>query len=328
MKMTKTIFPIGVLLSLFASLVFAQAPAPAQKTTRLSVSTGGTGGVYYPLGGGMATIISKYVSYADATAEVTGGSVDNIKLIGTGKSDVGFSMADASWDAYNGLGKFKEGKVGVKTLMVLYPNSLQVVTIAGTGIEKMSDLKGKRISTGSPGSGTEIMAIRLLEAYGMDPDKDVTRERLSIAESVNAIKDKKIDALIWSGGVPTAALTDLAATPGVKMKLIDHGDGAVNMNKKYGPLYLKGTIPAKSYPGQDTDASNVDVWNILVASEKMKDSVAYDIVKALFDHKPELVAVHQEAQHLALKNQEGGSPIPFHPGALKYFTEQGVKIRQ
>lgn len=324
MKMTKSVLLIGFIFSLFSSLVLAQNP----KTARFSISTGGTGGVYYPLGGGMASIISKYVPYAEATAEVTGGSVDNIKLINTGKSDVGFSMADASWDAYNGLGKFKDSKVGVRTLMVLYPNSLQVVTIGGSGIEKMADLKGKRISTGSPGSGTEIMAIRLLEAYGFDPDKDVTRERLSIAESVNAIKDKKIDALIWSGGVPTGALTDLAATPGVKIKLVDHGDGAVNMNKKYGPLYLKGLIPAKSYPGQDNDSNNVDVWNILIANEKMSDQVAYDIVKALFEHKPELVAVHQEAQHLSLKNQEGGSPIPFHPGAMKYFSEKGIKIRQ
>src|SRR6478672_3059602 len=219
--------------------------AVAQNITRISISTGGTGGVYYPLGGGMANVLSKNVPGLQATAEVTGGSVDNLKLLGTGKSEVGFTMADSGYDAIKGQDKFKDGKVNARTLMVLYPNRLHVVTIEGTGITKLADLKGKRVSTGSPGSGTEVMAFRLLEAVGIDKDKDIKKERLSVAESVNALKDRKIDALIWSGGVPAAALTDLAATPGVKIKLIDHGDAAEAMNKKYGPLYVKGTIPAR-----------------------------------------------------------------------------------
>ena len=310
-----------------AAAIALSLPAYAQQQSRISITTGGTGGVYYPMGGGMANILSKYVPGLQATAEVTGGSVDNLKLINAGKSEVAFSMADAGWEAYEGLDKFKDNKVNVRTLMVLYPNKMHVVTIEGTGISKLSDLKGKRVSTGSAGSGTEIMAMRVLEAVGIDGKKDIKQERLGAAESVNAIKDRKIDAFFWVGGVPTAAVTDLAATPGIKLKLIDHDEAVDAMNKKYGPLYVKSVIPAGSYAGQDKANSEVDVWNILVTNDKMSDQMAYNIVKTLFEKKAEIVAVHKEAQNIELKSQPLGSPIPFHPGAKKYLEEQGIKVK-
>jgi hypothetical protein len=235
-------------------------------------------------------------------------------------------MVDAGWEAYQGIDKFKDGKVNVRTLMVLYPNKMHVVTIDGTGISKLSDLKGKRVSTGSAGSGTEIMAMRVLEAAGIDGKKDIKQERLGVAESVNAIKDRKLDAFFWVGGLPTAAVTDLGATPGIKIKLIDHDEAVEAMNKKYGSLYVKGVIPAGTYPGQDKPNAEVDVWNILVASDKMSDQMAYSIVKTLFEKKPELVAVHGEAKNIELKSQPLSSPIPFHPGAKKYLEEQGIKV--
>jgi TRAP transporter TAXI family solute receptor len=274
----------------------------------------------------MANILSKYIPGMQVTAEVTGGSVDNLKLIGAGKSEVGFSMVDAAWDGYKGQDKFKDAAVPARTLMVLYPNRMQVVTVEGTGITKLSDLKGKHVSTGSPGSGVEVMTLRVLEAIGIDPKKDIKQERLGAAESVNAIKDRKIDAFFWVGGVPTAAITDLAATPGIKVKLIDHAEAIAAMNAKYGPLYVKGIIPAQSYSGQDKPVENIDVWNILVASEKMSNDMAYQIVKTLMEKKPELVAVHKEATNIDIKYQALGSPLPWHPGAKKYFEEQGVKF--
>ena len=301
-------------------------PALAQQAQRISITTGGTGGVYYPLGGGMANVLSKYVPGLQVTAEVTGGSVDNLKLIGSGKAEVGFTMVDAALDAAHGVDKFKGGKVATKTLMVLYPNRMQVVTVEGTGINSMADLKGKRVSTGSPGSGVEVVALRMLEAMGLDPKKDIKQERLGASESVNAIKDRKIDAFFWIGGVPTAALTDLAATPGVKMKLLDHAELADAMNKKYGPLYIKATIPPGSYAGQDKPVAIIDVWNILVATDKMSDKMAYDIVKTLFEKKAELVAVHKEAENIDLKNQTVQTPVPFHPGAAKYLAEHGINV--
>lgn len=311
-----------------AVAAFGLATAGAQeKKARISIGTGGTAGVYYPLGGGLAALLSKYVPGVDATAEVTAGSVANLQLIGGGKSDVGFTMADSAWDAYNGLDKFKDKKVALRTLAVFYPNRMQVVTLDGKGIEKMTDLKGKRMATGAPASGTEVMSMRLLEAYGLDPNKDVNRERLSLAESVNALKDGKVDALSWVGGVPTPGLTDLAATPGKKIKLLDHGDAADAMRKKYGPLYVKNKILANAYPGETRETTNVDVWNLLVVPESADENLIYQITKTMFEKKDELVKVHKDAAFLALDNQlTGGSPIPFHPGALRYFKEKGLKV--
>src|SRR5512134_1523778 len=229
------------ILALAAALALALPVAvTAQQKTRLSIATGGTGGVYYPLGGAIATVLTKNLPNTEATAEVTSASVDNIKLVGAGKADIAFTLADTAWDGYNGAGKFGGQKHPVRSVAVIYPNSTQVVTLEGKGIEKMADLKGKRISTGAAGSGTELVATRLLEAYGIDLDKDVKREKLSVAESAGALKDGKIDAFIWSGGVPTAAITDLAATPGLKIKLLDHADAIQALVKKYGPLYVKG----------------------------------------------------------------------------------------
>ncbi len=301
--------------------------AQAQNTSIISIATGGTGGVYYPMGGGIAAVLSKYVPGMQATAEVTGGSVDNLKLIGTGKPYIGFTMADAALEAAHGEDKFKGAKVPVRTLAVLYPNRMHVVTVDGTGIARFSDLKGKHISTGSPGSATEVMAFRLLEAAGIDKDRDVKRERLSVAESVNAIKDRKIDAFFWVGGLPTAAVTDLANTPGTKIRMIDHADLVQKMNAKYGNLYVQDVIPKDTYKGMDADNKQATVMNILVANESMDEKTAYNIVKTIFEKRDELIAVHKEAANIKLENQKAAAtPVPFHPGALKYFAERGVKV--
>lgn len=311
-------------LCLFLASLFLSLGAHAQN---ISIATGGTSGVYYPMGGGIAAVLSKYVPGMQATAEVTGGSVDNLKLIGSGKPYVGFSMADAGQDAYRGEDKFKGNKIPLRTLMVLYPNRMHVVSIEGRGITKMADLKGKHVSTGSPGSATEVMAFRLIEAAGLDKDKDMKRERLSVAESVNAIKDGKIDAFFWVGGLPTAGVTDLANTPNTKLKMVDHAELVSAMNKKYGNLYVEDVITKDVYRGMDTDNKQATVMNILVAHENMDDKTAYNIVKTIFDKRDDLIAVHKEATNFKLANQKSSAtPIPFHPGAAKYFAEKGVKL--
>ncbi len=313
--------------ALAVSAALIAGAAFAQQGLNIAIATGGTGGVYYPLGGGMANVLSKHVPGMQASARVTGGSVDNLKLIGSQQSEVALVMVDAALDALKGEDKFKGNPVDVRTLMVLYPNRMHVVSMEGTGVEKMSDLKGKRVSTGSPGSATEVMAFRVIEAAGLDKDKDMRRERLGVAESVNALKDRKIDAFFWVGGLPTAAVTDLGATPNVKIKMIDHADTVDKMNKKYDNLYTTGVIPAKTYPGQDKDNPIAVVQNILVANAKMSDKVAYDIVKTFIEKRDELVAVHAEAESIKLENQSPkNSPIPWHPGAVKYFSEKGLKM--
>jgi hypothetical protein len=212
--------------------------------------------------------------------------------------------------------------------MIMYPNRMHVVSIEGTGVTKMSELKGKRVSTGSGGSATEVMAFRVIEAAGLDKDKDMRRERLGVAESVSALKDRKIDAFFWVGGLPTAAVTDLASTPGVKIKMIDHADLVPKMNQKYGNLYVADVIPKDMYRGMDADNKQSTVMNLLVANQNMDDKTAYDVVKAVFDHKQELINVHKEAENFKLENQKKeASPIPWHPGAVKYFAEKGIKIQ-
>jgi TRAP transporter TAXI family solute receptor len=307
-----------------AVLTLVALPAVAQN---ISIATGGTGGVYYPLGGGMAAVLSKFVPGMQATAEVTGGSVANLQLIGTGKPYVGMTMADAGQDALEGKDKFTGKPVPIRTLMVMYPNRMHVVTIEGSGINKVADLKGKRVSTGSGGSATEVMGFRVIEAAGLDKDKDMTRVRLGVAESVNAIKDRKIDAFFWVGGLPTAAVTDLANTPGTTIKMIDHAELVAAMNKKYGNLYVEDRIPKETYKGMAADNRQATVMNLLVAHRDMDDKTAYAIVKTVFEKRDDLIAVHKEAQNFLLENQkQSATPIPFHPGAVKYFTERGVKV--
>ncbi len=317
--------PATLTAGLLAAAILAGVGHAQQRA--ISIGTGGTGGVYFPLGGGIASILSKYVPGIQATAEVTGGSVDNLKLLHTGKSEIGFSMADAALDALKGQDKFKGAEVPVRALMVLYPNRMHVVTVDGTGITRMADLKGKRVSTGSPGSATEVMAFRVIEAAGLDRDKDMRRERLGVAESVNALKDRKIDAFFWVGGLPTAAVTDLGASPGVKIVMIDHDDTVAAMNAKYGNLYSADVIKAGVYPGQTTDNRIAVVWNILVANANMPDDLAYSVVKTIFERRPELVTVHREAESINMDSQRlENSPVPWHPGAAKYLRERGAKL--
>jgi len=237
------------LLFLFVIFIFSGAVEAQTKANRISIATGGTGGVYYPLGGGMANVISKYVPNTEATAEVTSASVDNCKLVHAGKADLALIMADTGYDAYKGLERFKPtGPQAIRTVAVVYPNYMHFVTVDGLGIKSISDLKGKRVSTGSPGSGTEVMALRVLESYGINPDKDIKKERLGVAESAGALKDRKVDAFGWVGGLPTAAVMDLAATPGVKIRVLNNSEHLDRMIQKYGPIYFKRDIPETLTP--------------------------------------------------------------------------------
>jgi len=289
----------------------------------MSIVTGGTGGVYYPLGGALGNLLSSALTGYQVTSEVTGGSLDNLKLVAAGQADVGFSMVDAAWDALNGQARFEGTRLPIRTLAVLYPNRMHAVTVEGSGIQDMRDLAGRRVSVGSPGSATELMALRVLDAYGLT--ELLTRERLSVAESVNAIKDRKIDAFFWAGGIPTAAITDLAATPGVRIRLLDHAEVVQKMNETYGPLYAGGRIARNAYPGMQADSHNATVWNIVFVADRMDEQLVYQIAKVIFERREALMAVHKEAEEISLANQTRRlSPIPFHPGAVRYLRERGM----
>jgi hypothetical protein len=294
--------------------------------TRLSIATGNTGGVYYPYGGGLAKVIGDSIPRVEATAEVTAASVDNLKLIQLGKVDIAFALADTLDDAVNGRGQFeKTGPVEAQTLAILYPNYTHLVTLEGKGIDRLADLKGKVVSTGSPGSGTEVIAFRVLRATGIDPDRDIRRQALTVNASVDALKDDKIDAFFWSGGLPTASVLDIASTVGVTAKLIPNDDVIPALQKMYGGgLYSRLVMPKGSYPGQNIDIGVVGVENALVVDARMDEQLAYDLTRTLFDKKAELQGIHPEARHLAPDRAIAGSPAAFHPGAIRYYQERGV----
>ena len=290
----------------------------------LSIATGGTGGVYYPYGGGIAKVLTERLPGVRATAEATAASVDNLKFLREGRADLAFTLADTLADATAGRGAFEGRPVPAATLAVLYANYTHLVTLAGSGIEGIQDLRGRTISTGSPGSGTEITARRLLEAAGLDPARDVRHQGLGVSESAGALKDGKIAAFFWSGGLPTAAVQDLAHTPGVSLRLLPTAHLLPALRRAHGDLYFELAIPAAAYAGLAAPVPVVGVSNLLVASRALPDDLAYDITRLLFEHRAELAAIHPEARKLSPAEGAGDSPAPFHPGAIRWYREQGL----
>jgi TRAP transporter TAXI family solute receptor len=312
-----------------AAIVTALALAPAhaqERKARIAIGTGNQGGVYFPLGRAIASVITRYVPGAVASAAETGGSIANVQMIEAGRAQMGFAMADSAWDAYHGLDRFDGHAVALRTLAVFYPNRMHVVTLEGTGVTRFADLKGRRVSTGAAGSGTELMALRLLEAEGLDPKRDVVRSQLGLAESVAALRRGAIDALFWVGGVPTPLLADLARG-GRRMRLIDHGEAVERLRARFGPIYVASHFSANAYPDQRVESSNVDVWNLLVVPATADETLVYEMTRALFEHRDELAEAYRDAALLELANQSANaSPIPYHPGALRYLRERGVRF--
>src|SRR5688500_12533942 len=240
-----------VCLLLAASAVASCGTASNDTTTarrRLSIATGGTGGVFYPYGGGIAKVISENIDNVEATAEVTAASVDNLKFLKQGTSDIAFTMADTAQDAAQGKDAFAEfGAVQARTLAMLYSSYVHLVTHSGSGIARVADLKGRTVSIGSPGSGTAILAARILEAAGLDVARDLRTQSLGVAQSVDALKDGKIDAFFWNGGLPTAAVLDLVNSPGITAKFISTEDMLPRLQQRHGALYYRAIIPKATY---------------------------------------------------------------------------------
>ena len=285
----------------------------------ISIATGGTGGVYYPYGGGLAKVLNESLPNIRATAEVTAASVDNLKLIRDGKADIAFTLADTLADAVAGRGAFAGAPAPASSIAVLYSNYTHLVTLRSSGIARVVDLKGKVVSTGSPGSGTEVIAFRILGAVGLDHDRDVRRQGLGATESADALKDGKIDAFFWSGGLPTAAVQDLSHTSGISIRLVPSADLAPALRQQHGDLYFRLEIPATAYPGLSSPVPVVGVANVLVVNRAMDEQLAYDVTRILFEKQVELAAIHPEARNLSLQTATKGSPAEFHPGALRFY---------
>jgi hypothetical protein len=294
-------------------------------TRRLSIATGGTGGVFYPYGGGIAKVITEHVPDVEATAEVTAASVDNLKFLKQGTSDLAFTMADTAQDAVEGRDAFADfGAVPARTLAVLYSSYVHLVTREDTGITDVSDLRGRVVSIGAAGSGTTVLALRILEAAGLDPERDIRSQSLGAAQSVDALKDGKIDAFFWNGGLPTAAVLDLVNTPGMRARFISTVGVLPRLQEAYGAtLYYEAIIPRDTYD-MASDVPVVAVANLLVVSDAMPEQLAYDITRVLFEQQPALASIHPQARELSLDTALNGSPIPFHPGAIRLYRERNV----
>ena len=325
--LVKCLVVIGIVGGIIGALLTSSSLAWAQKPVSLSIAAGGKGGIYYPLGTGMAQLLSRYIPGTEATAEVTGASGDNCRWVGQGRANLAFTVADTAWEAFQGKGRGFKEKVSLRTIAVVYPVFMHLVTMESKGIGHVTDLKGRRVSTGAPKGWTETTSMRILEAFQLNPGRDVKREQWGPVESASALRENKVDAYFWGGGLPTSSLTDFALTPGLRIKLIAHGDAVPVLREKYGPVYVRGTIPARTYLTQEVDVQVPVAWNLLVCHETMKEDLVYQIVKIIIEHQPELVTVQREARFLTLEAQAvGGSPIPYHPGALRYFTEKGLKM--
>jgi TRAP transporter TAXI family solute receptor len=283
--------------------------------------------VYYPYGGGLAKVLNENLPTVRATAEVTAASVDNLKLIRDGKADIAFVLADTLADAVQGKGAFEGSAVPAAALAVLYSNYTHVATLAQSGMTTVADLRGKTVSTGSPGSGTEVIALRVLRAAGLNPDADITRQGLGASESAGALKDRKIDAFFWSGGLPTAAVQELAHSQGISLRLLPCADLLPLLRREYGPLYFPLEIPAGAYRGIVAPVPVIGVANVLVVNRSMPDQLAYDITRVMFEKQADLAAIHPEARNLSLDTATKGSPAPFHPGAIRYFNDKGQQVR-
>ena len=280
--------------------------------------------MFYPYGGGIAKIISENIDNVEATAEVTAASVDNLKFLQQGTSDIAFTMADTAQDAAQAKDAFASfGAVPARTLAVLYASYVHLVTTADSAITRVADLRGRTVSTGAAGSGTAVLAERILAAAGLSLQRDVRAQSLGAAQSVDALKDGKIEAFFWNGGLPTGAVLDLVNSPGISARFVATEDMLPRLQQQHGALYYRAVIPKATY-NTNADVPVVAVANLLVVGEAMPEPLAHDITRLLFDKQRELAAIHPQATDLSLPTAVTGSPIPFHPGAIRYYREQGV----
>jgi len=295
--------------------------APGAGGGQLSIATGGTGGVYYPLGGGFATVIRENVEGYDATVSETNASVDNMLLIGDGGADLALVLGDTAADAVNGTADFEGDAITACALGRLYDNFTQIVTNTDSGITTVEEMEGMSVSLGSPGSGTEIIALRILEAAGLDPDTDISRQQLSVAETVDGLRDGTIDAGFWSGGLPTGALVDYATTG--DMVLVPHGEHAAAMQESYGEYYTEADIPADTYDGQSEAVSVVVVPNVLVANpDNMSEDLQQQITAAIYDNVEQLTQVQAAAADLDPSTAGEIGFMDVCPGSQAYFDDQ------
>ncbi len=292
----------------------------AQAGGPLTFATGGTGGVYYPYGGGIANLLSSELEGTTVTVQETNASVDNMQLLASGQAQLAFGLGDVVSDAANGQNTFTE-PLPVCSLGNIYNNFTHVFTTAGTGITSIEDLRGKRVSPGAVGSASEVTADRIMQAAGLDPQADIERAQLGVAETVAAIQDGTVDAGFWSGGLPTGAIVELANN--ADLVLIPTAEYVDEMAEQYGDYYFAEDIPANTYEGQTEASPQVVSPNILVVRNDMDEQLQQDITRTIFENKEQLLTVHPAAEELDPATAGEVAFIETCPGAQAYFDSVG-----
>ncbi len=321
MKISST--KIGLIGVLLLCSVFIIAGSAAARTQFISIGTGGTGGIYYPYGGGVAEIWTKHVKDVRAVAEVTGASVENVKLAHKGETVIGEVMGDVAVAGLKGLSKFKGKKHDILSMAIMYPNLLQVVTLKKSGITNIEQIKGRNISSGSPGSGTNFMAETVFKALGIPLDS-YNDSRLSFTESANALRDGTIDVGVWSVGPGTSSILDLATTHDIHIISFTSAQQKkiLAANIEYSAVDLSGGV----YRGVDKPVPTIGVWNVMICQRWLETDLVYNLVKALYEHQDYLIKIHPSAAYTTPENAVKYSPIPLHNGTLKYLKEKGISV--
>jgi TRAP transporter TAXI family solute receptor len=309
------------LRALLVGVVAFAAPL-ASAETFINVLTGGTSGVYYPLGVALANVIGKSMPNVKTSVQATKASVENLNLLEAGRGEIAFTLGDSLSDAWKGNAEagFKQPLKKLRGIAAIYPNYIQIVARADSGIKTLADLKGKKISVGAPKSGTELNARAVLHAAGIEYKDFAKVEYLPFGESVELMKNRQIDVTLQSAGLGVSSLRDLAASVPIVVVPIPE-----DIVKKIGDAAYIGTvIPANTYNGQGSDVHTAAVQNFLVTHQGVSDEIVYGMTKALWTNLDQLVAAHAAAKAIDIHKAVQGMPVPLHPGAEKYYREAGI----
>ncbi len=309
-------------LALIGLLVMASAGFSA---TFITIGSGGVGGTYYPLGGAMAEVLSNAGIDVKATSRSTSASRENNRLVAADRAQIGMSMGSALYQAINGIEAFEpDGKLPLQILMNMYPAPQHLVTVKGSGITKLEDIKGKKVSVGAPGGGDQILTMLILKAAGIDSEKDFTKQQLTQPEGVMALKDGNVDAVFWNFAAPGSAVLEVAAQRDVV--LVPLSEELVQKVIADNPFLLPYTIKAGTYESIKEDVRTIADSNYLVVRNTMDEKLAYDLVKVLIENREKFMNVTQQASHFVPEEASVGI-TDFAPGAKKYFKEKGIDMK-
>ncbi len=312
----------SICLALATTILLALSCSDKQRTD-ISIGTGGTGGVYYPFGGGLADLWNRHVPGVRAVAEVTGASVENVRLAHKGETVIGEIMGDVAHQAYHGEGQFAGTPQNIVGLAVMYPSLLHIVALQGCAVDHLSQFAGHTVSIGAPGSGTAFMSDLILETLGINKDSFDVR-RLSFMENTNALKDHSIDVGIWCVAPGSSSIMDLATTHHIKAIPFTPAEQA-RVTQRYS-FYSAYDLPAGVYRGVDRSVPSLSVWNIIICQADLPEDLVYQLTKVLFENNDYLRNIHPYARYTTPENTVKHSPIPLHPGTIKYLKERSLDV--